>query len=97
MPTIVSAGAAAALISLCLVVVAAAGQVDAHHRAQVAADLAAVAGAYALYRGEDGCAAAGEVAERNGAALGTCTVSAPDLTVSARVRGREVSATAGPL
>ncbi|MDO5513107.1 Rv3654c family TadE-like protein [Corynebacterium sp.] len=97
MPTIVTAGAAAALISLCLVVVAAAGQVEARHRAQVAADLAAVAGAFALYRGDHGCAVAEQVAGYNGASISTCDVRGADLRVTARVRGKEVTATAGPV
>ncbi|MFC6147204.1 Rv3654c family TadE-like protein [Corynebacterium nasicanis] len=97
MPTIVTAGAAAALFSLGLVVIAAAAQVDAHHRARVAADLAAVAGAFAVYRGEDGCAVAAEVAGRNGASISGCAVRGADLSVAAHVRGREVTATAGPV
>lgn len=97
MPTIVTAGAAATLLSLCLVVIGVAGQVEAHHRARVAADLAAVAGAFAIYRGEDGCVAATQVAGHNGASISTCRVAGADLTVTVDVRGREVRATAGPV
>lgn len=97
MPTIVTAGAAAALFSLGVVLLGAAGQVSAAHEAQVAADLAAVAGAFAVYRGEDGCAVAAAVAGDNGASISDCRVAGADLTVTADVRGREVTSTAGPV
>jgi len=96
-PTIVTAGVAAALFSLGVVLLGAAGQVSAHHEAQVAADLAAVAGAFAVYHGEDGCAVAAVVAEDNGASLSGCRGTGADLTVTARIRGREVTSTAGPV
>ncbi|WP_349293718.1 Rv3654c family TadE-like protein [Corynebacterium suedekumii] len=95
--TIATAGFAAALLTLYAAVGAAAALVIAHHEAQVAADLAAVAGAFAVYRGEDACGAADAVAGYNGASIRTCTVSGADVTVSAVVRGREVSSTAGPV
>lgn len=97
MPTLVTAGVAAALLSLAAVVLGAAGQVSAAHEARVAADLAAVAGALAVYRGEDGCAAAERVAQVNGASTSGCAVAGADLTVTAVVRGREVMSTAGPV
>lgn len=53
--------------------------------AQSAADLAAVAGAAALQRGEDGCARAAAIAGRNEAELVGCAVSGSRITV--RVRG----------
>ncbi len=96
MPTVVTAGVAAALFSLGVVLLGAAGQVSAQHEAQVAADLAAVAGAFAVYRGEDGCTAAATVAEDNGASLIDCRGAGADLTVTAKIRGREVTSTAGP-
>lgn len=97
MPTIATAGFAAALISLGLVVVGAAAQVSAHHQARVAADVAAVAAASALSRGENACAAAGESARRNSASMNGCEVSGADVTVTTAVRGREVTSTAGPV
>lgn len=97
MPTIATAGFAAALFSLSVVVIGAAGQVVAHHRAQVAADLAAVAGAHSLWRGEDACSTARWTAALNGETVGDCTVTGADVTVTVPVRGREVRATAGPL
>lgn len=97
MQTITTAGAAAALFSLGIVVLTAGGEVSAHHRAQVAADLSAVAGAVALHHGEDACRAAGEVAVRNGASISSCVVAGRDVTATAAVKGREVTATAGPV
>jgi secretion/DNA translocation related TadE-like protein len=49
-----------------------AAMVAAHRTAQAAADLAALAGASATARGEDGCAAAASVAASNGASLSAC-------------------------
>ncbi|AGF71359.1 Rv3654c family TadE-like protein [Corynebacterium halotolerans] len=95
--TVASAGMAAALIGLCAVVGAAASLVIAEHEARVAADLAAVAGAWALYRGEDACAAAGRTAGLNGASLSECRIDGADVTVTAGIRGREVAAKAGPV
>jgi secretion/DNA translocation related TadE-like protein len=50
------------------------GVLVAQRRVQAAADLAALAGAAAAQRGEDACAAAAKVAERNAARLATCSV-----------------------
>lgn len=55
--------------------------------AQAAADLAALAGASAAGSGADACAAAGEIAEANGAALARCELAGPVVTVAARVEG----------
>lgn len=95
--TVTTAGATVALLGLCAVAGAAAGLVIADHEAGVAADLAAVAGAWAAYRGEDACAAAEHVAGLNGAATSGCRVEGADVTVTAVVRGREVTAKAGPV
>lgn len=95
--TIATAGFAATLVILAAVVGGAASQVIAHHEARVAADLAAVAGAFATYRGEDGCAVAKAVAEHNGASISSCDVTEADVTVAATIRGREVKSRAGPV
>ena len=77
-------------------------------RVQAAADLAALAGAAALQRGEDGCAAASTVAGGNGARLTGCQVSGtagrdvvvvverPGPAVLGRSVKVEASARAGP-
>ncbi|HEY6933764.1 MAG TPA: Rv3654c family TadE-like protein, partial [Marmoricola sp.] len=79
---------------------------DAHRRAEAAADLAALAGGGALVEGRDACDVAAEVAHRNGASLATCragtdsvavvvTVAGPTLLgLAARLPGR---ARAGPV
>jgi secretion/DNA translocation related TadE-like protein len=62
--------------------------VVAAHRARAAADLAALAGATGLARGQDGagaCATAASVARRNGAALTACGAAA-DGSVVLRTR-----------
>jgi len=61
--------------------------VRAHRAAQSAADLAALAGATALARGEDPCAAAASVAAANGAALAACAPDGRDVRVTAEVGG----------
>jgi secretion/DNA translocation related TadE-like protein len=66
--------------------VAAALVVD-HRRAQSAADLAALAGAAAIGRGDQPCAAAGEVAGLNGADLRDCSTSGLTVTVRVRIEG----------
>ena len=81
------------------------GVLVAQRRVQAAADLAALAGASALQRGDDGCATAGTIARRNGATLRRCDVSDQELVVTLsragpRTLGRAVevraSARAGP-
>lgn len=73
------------LVGAALGVVAA--MVHAHRQAQAAADLAALAGAQAVARGRDPCAAAGAIAASNGAALTGCTVAGSDVVVTVRVDG----------
>lgn len=95
--TIVAAGIIVAIVSLLLIVAAVGSRVAARHEAQVAADLAAVAGAWALATGEDACTAARDTAELNDATLETCTESGRDVIVTAAVRGRSTQAKAGPV
>lgn len=57
-----------------------------HRRAQVAADLAALAGAAALQRGADPCVAAATIAQRQGARVSRCVVDGPDVVVVTGVR-----------
>ena len=90
-----TAGILAAISGLLLVVAAASSQVVAQHRAQVAADLSAVAGAWALAYGEDACSAAQHTAGMNDGHLQVCTPEGDDVVVSAVVRGRDATARAG--
>ena len=61
--TITATGIITSVVSLALAVVALGVHTSDTHRARVAADLAAVAGATAMYRGGDACATAGRTAE----------------------------------
>ena len=97
------------LVGLLLVVaVVAAGTIAivlAHRRAQVAADLAALAAAGALQSGADPCAAASDIADRHDASLTRCVVDGVTVAVATEVRlpvalgGRTVPARAraGPV
>ena len=73
---VVVAGTCAALTVLVL----------SHRRAQVAADLAALAGAAALQRGADPCAAAATIARRQDARVSRCDVDGADVLVVTGVR-----------
>lgn len=80
---------AAAIISALVFIAAllggASAVVVAQHRAQLAAELAAVAGAWANSRGEDGCAVAATVVELNGAKMLHCLLEGADVQVESRV------------
>lgn len=95
--TVVTAGIIAAVASLLLAVAAVASFVVARHEAQVAADLAAVAGAWEVAKGRDACTKAEEIAVLNGAELGSCVIDGRDVEVTAQLRGRSVIARAGPV
>ncbi len=71
--TVVAVALAGLLCIVCLAVAGAIGVVAAHRRAQAAADLAALAAATALQRGEDPCREAASIAEANGGLLTGCT------------------------
>ncbi|MDN4161434.1 Rv3654c family TadE-like protein [Nocardioides abyssi] len=76
------------LVGSALGVVAA--MVRAHRSAQAAADLAALAGATSVGPGGPAggpCAAAADVAQRNGATLLACTLDGRDVRVRAEVAG----------
>nr|WP_072740294.1 Rv3654c family TadE-like protein [Rhodococcus triatomae] len=87
-----SASVIGAFVIVVLLVITAAlihvgAAVGARHRAQSAADLAALAGAAALVSGvEAACAAADSVAARNAATVDTCTVEDWDVTVQVSTR-----------
>ncbi|GAA1747165.1 Rv3654c family TadE-like protein [Aeromicrobium alkaliterrae] len=56
------------------------------HAAASAADLAALAGSRAVESGDDGCAAAEDVARRNGARVVSCRLDVAVATVTTEVR-----------
>lgn len=98
--TVAAAGFAAALATLFVVVAWQAGGLVAREQAQVAADLAAVAGAHVLAVGDGAdaaCAQAAWVAELNDALLGECHSEGEDVVAEVIVRGRSSYARAGPL
>jgi len=82
---------ATAFLGLLLLVGTALGvvvaMVAAHRQAQAAADLAALAAAGALRRGDDGCGAAARVASANGTSLQDCLVDGTAVTVSVVAAG----------
>jgi secretion/DNA translocation related TadE-like protein len=73
------------LLGMALGVVA--SMVVAHRLAQSAADLAALAGAQAAIRGEDGCAVAARVAADNGARVTACAADGRTVQVSVTTPG----------
>ncbi|MDL5154489.1 Rv3654c family TadE-like protein [Actinomycetospora termitidis] len=80
--TVVAAAAIGALALLLGTLLVLGSAVATRHRAGVAADLAALAGAAEAVRGrEAGCATAAEYARRNGGTLVACTWHGWDLAV----------------
>ncbi|MBC3186557.1 TadE-like protein [Corynebacterium sp. zg-331] len=87
----------AALAGCTVLAVTLIGGVIAQHRAQVAADMAAIAGAHTRWFGGDSCRVAGQVARENEAEALWCREEGMDIAVAVRVRGREAASQAGPL
>lgn len=89
---------ASALAVLALAAVAGGQVLVAHRQAGSAADLGALAGAVALQRGQDACAAARRLVVRSDARVRTCQVSAErvrlTVTVDLGVAGRQVGVSA---
>jgi secretion/DNA translocation related TadE-like protein len=81
--TVVGVGAAAVLMTVCLVGAALAGFVSIQHRAAAAADLAALASARSP---ATGCRAAAAVAADNGVELEACEVVGSVVTVTVRIK-----------
>ncbi|MFE3292907.1 Rv3654c family TadE-like protein [Rhodococcus sp. NPDC059234] len=94
--TVLACFAMLALISLALVVGHLGAAVAARHRAQAAADLAALAAAAVLDRGgEAGCVAARGVVDRMGVTLRECRIEGWDAVVTVGVRVGVVAAGSG--
>ena len=85
--TVVGVALVGLLVTVALTAAALVALVDAHRRAESAADLAALAGGGALADGADPCAAAARIARRNDARLGSCQVQASSVTVQVTVSG----------
>lgn len=95
--SVTTAGIIAVVTALALAIAAVVAGVANTHRARVAADLAAVAAATALYQGVDACSAANDTAQANGGSVDTCEVDGPDVQVSVRVGRAVQAARAGPV
>ncbi|QTH60076.1 flp pilus-assembly TadE/G-like family protein [Corynebacterium hindlerae] len=96
--TIGAAGTIAALLALALIAAAAVRTVSNTHRAQVSAELSAVAGAMALATSSvPPCEKARDTAQRNGATITDCTINDADVLVTADISGQRATARAGPL
>lgn len=76
------------LLIAALVVAQATDLVRMRHRTAAAADLAALAASRASVAGDDGCRAAREIAQRNGARIIRCQMDYDVATVTARARSR---------
>ncbi|AKK07220.1 helicase/secretion neighborhood TadE-like protein [Corynebacterium mustelae] len=94
--TVTTAGLIAALSAVLLVIASLINTTIASHRAQVAADLAAVAGAWAVYSGEHPCRKADYIAQLNQATIYKCSVFGSDVTVIVVENSATATARAGP-
>lgn len=84
--TVATAFAVAAVLALTVGVLVVGRAAVAAHTARAAADLAALAGAYALRAGEDACATAWTIAGANRAELAACRVDGHDVVARTEVR-----------
>lgn len=96
MSTLTAAGIVGAVTALSLSVAGVGAHVADTHRAQVAAELAAVAGAQAYYAGFDACQVARRTAELNSATLQGCTLADGHLITHTSTRTGSGHARAGP-
>nr|BFE64082.1 hypothetical protein GCM10020063_086080 [Dactylosporangium thailandense] len=100
--SLICLGVGLALVALAIGILAGGEVVVARHRAQNAADFAALAGALTAVRGKGAaCAAAERFAAENGGRLAECEVGGPIVTVTVEVRTRsgivaKARARAGP-
>ena len=86
--TVHAAAVAVLLVTAALIVTEMAGLVRLRHRVAAAADLAALSATQASVGGEDGCASARRIAERNGAEVLTCRMDYDVATITARAESR---------
>lgn len=86
--TIHAASIALMLVVAALVITEMAGLVRLRHRVAAAADLAALAAAQASVAGDDPCAVARHIADRNDAQVKTCRMDYDVATITARAVSR---------
>lgn len=94
--TILALGAVLVLVAIFGMCLLLAERVIDAHRAQVAADMAATSGAFALIKG-DGCEVAAEIASWHQATLDSCEVHGEDLLVTTQFDDTVARARAGPV
>ena len=82
---VVALGLVGVLVLVAAVCVGSVAIVLAHRRAQVAADLAALAAASALQRGIDPCGVASRIAGRQGATVTGCVIEGTTVLVSTAI------------
>jgi secretion/DNA translocation related TadE-like protein len=95
--TIVTAVITCFLATAVMVAVAIIGNTIASHQARNASDLAAIAGAHAVFRGDNACDKAGDVARANGGVMTRCHVEGADVTVTVDVGPSSAVSKAGPV
>lgn len=86
--TVHAATVAVLLVTAALIVTQVAGLVRLKHSVAAAADLSALAASRASASGDDGCAAARAIAQRNGARVLTCRMDFDVATITARGTSR---------
>ena len=95
--TVLGIALVALIATVALAGAAVVGILDAHRRAESAADLAALAGGGAVAGGRDPCAAADAVARRNGAQLEQCDPQGLTVAVVVTVPGPRLLGLLSPL
>ena len=87
---VLAVGLVGVLVAVTALVAALGGMVVDQRRVEAAADLAALAGAAAAQRGDDGCAAARSVARLNGGRVARCSRVGSVVEVRVVRSGRQV-------
>ena len=87
---VLAVGLVGVLVAVTALVAALGGMVVDQRRVEAAADLAALAGAAAAQRGDDGCAAAGSVARLNTSRVTRCTAARQVVQVRVVRTGRQL-------
>ncbi|WP_295624758.1 Rv3654c family TadE-like protein [uncultured Corynebacterium sp.] len=95
--TVTAAFLTTVVLALTMVAIDAGAGLVEQRRADVAADLAAVAGAVDAQRGGDGCDAAAGIAADNGADLSDCVRDGEDVQVIVERGAVSATARAGPI
>jgi secretion/DNA translocation related TadE-like protein len=92
--TVLVVALAAVMSVLCLATASLGAALLARHRAESAADLAALAAAVRVQQGAAGCPAAAAISRRNGGVLVRCTIEGAGATITVSVRRLRFVATA---